>query len=45
MRLQPGYVTAWNNMADALETLKKYQEVRGAVRCGTGGLWMACTYL
>ncbi|GAB4817822.1 hypothetical protein N2152v2_004868 [Parachlorella kessleri] len=30
LALQPGYVTAWNNMADALEVLKKYQEAYDA---------------
>eukprot|EP00887_Chlorella_sp_A99_P005410 scaffold1.g5410.t1 len=28
--LQPGYVTAWNNLGDAYERLKQYQEALGA---------------
>lgn len=25
MKLQPGYVTAWNNLGDALESQKEYE--------------------
>ena len=28
--LQPGYVTAWNNLGDAYEKLRQYKEALGA---------------
>ena len=30
VELQPGYVTAWNNLGDALESQKKYAEALDA---------------
>jgi tetratricopeptide (TPR) repeat protein len=32
VQLQPGYVTAWNNLGDAYERLKQYEPALGAYR-------------
>lgn len=46
--LQPGYVTAWNNLGDAYEKLKQVQRVLGSgcwalpAARGAGKLWRRC---
>lgn len=46
VRLQPGYVTAWNNLGDSLERRGKFREALNAYEVRSGGTCykISCTF-
>ncbi len=39
VELQPGYVTAWNNLGDAQEKAKDWAQVRAHLQCFCAHAW------